>query len=880
MKDFDVAIIGSGLGGLSAAVNLARHGHKVLVLERHNVPGGYASSFVRGRFEFDVSLHELSGLGSKDAPGPLYGLLQEYGVISKVKFLPIPDFYRVLFPGVDVTVPVGRENFERALVEAFPSQVESIRRFTTLLFDFFMETAAANLLKNNPATMDLSKYPLMSQHMFSTVAEVVYPIVTDEKLRCVLTQIANYVGQPPSRLAFMTYALALASYIALGPYHVRGTSQALSQALVEVIEENHGQVWYNNGAAAIRTDRGKVTGVRAQDGTEIAVSRVVSNANPFETLVNLVGADRVPDWYLKRLSAWTPGLSTFNVWLGLDRSAQDLGFTCHETFVGFDYDLDKQYAEASQKALNLNPPGAAVTAYNLADAEFSPPGTSNVVITLAAYGAPWSKLNPKEYLEAKSRQADKAVEVAETLIPNIRKHIEVLEAATPLTNQRYTLNPGGSFTGFTEARHPGGGMQIPSRTPIEGLYLASAWVNLGGGYMPSLTNGYLASSDLMQDLAGAVHNTSALQEAMMRQTPAGQEVDLSRGARPRETLAGPFNQGLTFEVREIIPETSSAKTLRLAPKSGEAPAFRPGQYLSLFVNIDGVATSRAYSISSAPGAPYLDITVRRKANGFVSDFLLDRVKVGEDLKATGPHGNFFHDFIYDSSHLVLLAGGSGITPMMSIIREAVAARRDPRIHLLYGSRNPEDIIFKKELEALAKANSNLQVDFVISEPPAGYHGLTGFLDAALISSRVGTLTDRTFYLCGPSRMHTLCVAALQSLGVPGRRIKREAYGPPDDVRELAGWPGIDPSAEFDLVEERSGRTIRVKAGEPLMNGLEKAGLVVPAVCRSGECTACRTRMTAGRVFVPPTVAKRWIDEKAGFIHPCMSYPLDNLRIRL
>lgn len=880
MNDFDVVVIGSGLGGLSAAVNLSLNGKKVIVLERHNVPGGYATTFVRGRFEFDASLHELSGLGDAGNPGPVYNLLDEYGVLPRVEFFKIPEFYRVLFPGVDVTLPTGRDEFEKILADAFPLEASNIKKFTGLLFDFFSEVTESGLMQKGIGSVDFSKYPLMEKHLLSTLAEVFYPMVKDEKARCVLNQIANYVGQPPSHLSFMTYAMAMTSYIMLGPAHIRGFSQALSQAFVDVIEENGGLVRLNNGASEIMTSQGKVVGVVAEDGTMYRTSRVISNANPFETCLNLIDREEMPDWYIKRLSAWTPGLSTFNVWLGLDRPAEDLGFTVHETFVGYDYDLDKLYEEAKTLAPNMNPPGAAVTAYNLAHESFSPPGTTNLVITMAAYGRPWQKLGPKEYLVAKSRQADKAIELAEVLAPDIRKHIEVMETATPVTNLRYTLNPGGSFTGFTENRRPGGAMQIPSRGPLEGLYFACAWVNLGGGYFPSMLNGYIASNELLEDMESGGVDLAAIKQTMTAQTPEGQEIESDRAVSPREAMTGQFSSRMRLEVRQVIEETSSTKTLRLAPATGSIPMFQPGQYVTLFVNIDGVATSRAYSISSAPGLPHLDITVRRKPEGFVSHYLLDKVAEGDVLEASGPHGTFFHDPVYDSSDIVLLAGGSGITPMASIIRNAINEGSDLNIHMLYGSRDEQDIVFMNEFETISAAHENIKVDFIISEPAADYTGLCGLLDKEMISRLIGSVEGKTFFLCGPAQMHVLCLDALQSLGAPLRRIKRESYGPPDDVRDFSQWPGIDPEAEFTLVEESSGREIKVKAGEPLLNGLERAGLVVPAVCRSGECTACRTKLSGGSVFTPDSTKKRWIDEKAGFIHPCMSYPISDLRIRL
>jgi ferredoxin-NADP reductase len=298
------------------------------------------------------------------------------------------------------------------------------------------------------------------------------------------------------------------------------------------------------------------------------------------------------------------------------------------------------------------------------------------------------------------------------------------------------------------------------------------------------------------------------------------------------------------------------------------------------VEVDGVKTSRPYSIASAPGRPDYDITVRCKEGGFVSTYLLNEVKVGDILESTGPSGSFYHEPLTDTSDLVFLAGGSGITPFASMIREAVGEGLPRRMHLLYGSRDPEDIIFRKELAQLGAENEGIDVDFIISEPDEEWGGLCGFIDEDMISNLLDTVENKTFYICGPAEMYPFCEGALAALGVPAIHVKKEAYGPPDDVTAEEGWPGLAPDAEFEVVEERSGTVFKAPAGEPLMNSLERAGLVVEAICRSGECTACRTRLEAGEVFAPQRVSRRWADERFGYIHPCMSYPLSDLRIRL
>jgi len=337
---------------------------------------------------------------------------------------------------------------------------------------------------------------------------------------------------------------------------------------------------------------------------------------------------------------------------------------------------------------------------------------------------------------------------------------------------------------------------------------------------------------------------------------------------------------MRLRVSDIIERTPTTSSFHLERMDGPVPPFRPGQYINVFVEIEGIKTSRPYSIASPPGSKYLELTVRKKTNGFVSSYLLNTLKIGDELGSTGPAGSFYHEPLIDGQDLIFLAGGSGITPFMSVIRDAVIHDRPLGMILLYGSRVPGDIIYGEEIKELADKWPRLHYTPVISEPPKGYTGVTGFLSADLIREHVGDVSGKTFYICGPSVMYEYCLSELKKLGVPGRKIRHETYGPAQAITKEEGWPqGLSPEAVFE-VEVKGKKTIQAKAGEPLMNSLERHGITLPAICRSGACSTCRIRLLSGKVYMPAHVNLRESDRQNGYIHACMAYPLEKLRIRL
>lgn len=351
-------------------------------------------------------------------------------------------------------------------------------------------------------------------------------------------------------------------------------------------------------------------------------------------------------------------------------------------------------------------------------------------------------------------------------------------------------------------------------------------------------------------------------------------------------LADPYIQRLhpkqlNLRVSEIINETPSAKTLRLVSPERILPPFLAGQYIALFLEIKGIRTSRPYSISSPPNqAGYYDLTVRRVEEGLVSNFLLDEVQRGDLLQSSGPEGHFYYNPLFHDKTMVCLAGGSGITPFMSIIREIVECGLDREMVLFYGNRDLREAVFHHLLLDLSERFSHIHYIPVIENPPEGYQGRVGLISAELIKNTLDGLEDKTFYLCGPQAMYDFCIPELERLGIPGRKIRKEVYGPPIDITRAPNWPKEVKADNRIRVKINDGRTLEARSGQTLAVALENQGVRVPTLCRSGECSQCRVKVISGRVFQPAGALVRKSDRRFGYIHACVSYPLEDLEIML
>jgi len=340
---------------------------------------------------------------------------------------------------------------------------------------------------------------------------------------------------------------------------------------------------------------------------------------------------------------------------------------------------------------------------------------------------------------------------------------------------------------------------------------------------------------------------------------------------------------ISLRVSEIIEETPSTKTIRLVSTEGYLPPFQAGQYITLFLEIGKIRTSRPYSISSAPNQTgYYDITVRRVEHGLVSSFLLDKTKVGDKITGSGPAGNFYYNPLIHDKTMVCLAGGSGVTPMMSMIREIVQRGLSRTVYLFYGNRTTDDIVFHTELESIAKKHKNIHYIPVIEQAGKDYAGSCGFITGELVKKTLGDLSSQTFFICGPKGMYDFCLPEIEGLGIPRRRIRREMFGAPTNILEYPGWPSaVKKGASFQVrTKGRKAASFKAAADEPLLVAFERQGIVIPTLCRSGECSQCRVKLLSGKVFMPAGVPVRASDEQFGYVHSCVSYPIEDCEVLL
>lgn len=339
-------------------------------------------------------------------------------------------------------------------------------------------------------------------------------------------------------------------------------------------------------------------------------------------------------------------------------------------------------------------------------------------------------------------------------------------------------------------------------------------------------------------------------------------------------------------IKKKLQNGSDAVTVVLAAAdSGALAPFRAGQYISVSADIGRTRTTRSYSLCGSPAQAWdgiYNITVKRvEDDGFVSPFIQDEWKVGDEITVSGPQGNLYYEPIRDAKKVVALAGGSGITPFMGMARAIRDGIEDFDLTVIFGSRTADGIVYKKELDEVCAACPKVHVVHVLSdEVREGYEH--GFITAELIKKYAGD-GEYSVFMCGPQAMYDFLDGETAKLGLDRKHVRRELFGTIRDPWAQTGYPQDKKGLMFTakVIIGPDEYTVPALADEPLLVAFERAGIAAPSRCRSGECGWCRSRLLSGEVFIPEkTDGRRYADLEFGYIHPCSSFPVSDVTVEV
>lgn len=493
-QSYDTVFVGAGLGALASASLMAQRGQKVLVVEKHNIPGGYASNFRRKDFTFDVSLHSFDGVvrGAHS-----FKVIEACGVADKIEFLHHPTLYRYRSPDIDITVGHrDLEGYKQTLYRCFPEEIDNINRLFAESKRNYKDLCGF-LYSPKPFWMRFVAtpfaYPRVLRYGHETVDKYFSRFTRNERLKEVLSAQWSYYGLPAKDLAFGYFSYPFIDYLENGGYSIKGGSQALSSALVEVIEAHGGRVELESGVQQIMVDRGRVTGVVTRRSGPVKARNVVANVSP-HAVVGLAGKEHFSSKYLARLNQLKFSVSGFQVYLGLDCPLSELGVGPEEYIHFFSPRKTQraQFEHIQAGELHQDNTSWSINYFSNVDPSMVPPGKSSLGLFTLTGPDVWHSLEKLAYRRKKAALTELLIANAERVIPGLRDHIEVCEAGSPRTMTKFTQNPQGAIYGFEQTPQQSGLFnRFPQKYPVKGLYQVGAWTFPGAGFIGTMLSARL-----------------------------------------------------------------------------------------------------------------------------------------------------------------------------------------------------------------------------------------------------------------------------------------------------------------------------------------------------------------------------------------------------
>jgi all-trans-retinol 13,14-reductase len=476
--NYDVIIIGAGLGGLTAGAKLAKERKKVLLIEQHSVPGGCATTFKRGAFTMEVGLHEMDGPSARDMKTRIFNELE---VFRNVTFIKVPEFYHFTNDRISITIPHDIEEAKKILFNAFPDEVAGIDAFFLQIAGPGKKSPENNILNNK------------------SLGEFLDMIIHNEELKLVLLGNLGYFHDDPYTISLGYYSAAQGSYFTGGASYIKGGSQKLSDHLSGYIQSHGGTVVMDHIVTGLVTDNHKLTGVTYKSKRGASAEQINAFADMIianAAMPNI--AEMLPGEYGVKLKSeikkQKEGASLLTIYFGFKSSLRKIGHKHYSVFV-FDKSIKTQADIIKNNRGSFDNRSFTFIDYGQVDSGLAPEGKSVGAICCIDYLSDWESLSDKEYRSKKEEVVKIFIERLEKLIPGVSEETEYYEVATAATIKRYTYNPGGAVYGFAQTP---GKPAIDTSSLFDNLHFASAWGKTGGGFSGAIYSGFLCAYDILR----------------------------------------------------------------------------------------------------------------------------------------------------------------------------------------------------------------------------------------------------------------------------------------------------------------------------------------------------------------------------------------------
>ncbi|MCA9519906.1 MAG: NAD(P)/FAD-dependent oxidoreductase [Myxococcales bacterium] len=530
MERYDVITIGSGIGGLTAALTCARQGRSVLVLEAKKQFGGFCNPFARKKFWFDTGIHYVGEAG----PGqPLHRHFERLGLLDELQFRELDPngFDRYVFPNYEVAMCKGIDAYCERLTRDFPHEARGLRRFFDLVTEVAQTLGALTKISGPLDALRLApRFPTLIKYHRATFSRILDDFVRDPTLRAALAGPGGDIGLPPSQASGLVMIGVLAHFLG-GAYFPVGGTKGVRDAYVKLLEAHGATLKRNSPVAKILTRSGHVVGVRTVAGDEFEAPIVISNASAVTTLGTLLGSEKLSRRTRNKVARSTYSLGSICVFVGTDLQPQEAGLSDANVWHYPSIDIDALYQPALDGRLGGDLP-FFMTVPTLKDPGTHAPAGKHTVelITFAPY-APFERWADQPtlkrdaaYKALKQQLGERLLERAERYLPGLRQHIEVLEVATPLTNRSYVDAPAGSIYGMDHTPAQIGLGRFGASGPVDGLYLCGADA-MGAGIATCVASGQMAANAALRPKGSFVATVRRFLRPSMRKPaplqPAG-----------------------------------------------------------------------------------------------------------------------------------------------------------------------------------------------------------------------------------------------------------------------------------------------------------------------------------------------------------------------